>query len=351
MSTLKLHNITKSFGEKASLVNVIKGVDLEAAHGEFVVFVGPSGCGKSTLLRIISGLEAPTSGAVLIDGEDVSAVSAANRGCAMVFQSYALYPHMSVYDNMAFGLENAGVAKAEIKRKVTDAANLLRLHELLDRKPTQLSGGQRQRVAIGRAIVREPKLFLFDEPLSNLDAELRVSMRAELRDLHARLGSTMIYVTHDQVEAMTLADKIVVLRAGVIEQVGTPKELYEHPVNTFVAGFIGSPRMNFIPRAALQATPLLASQLPAAATQVGIRPEHLHIQTDVNSASEGLLLTVQQFEYMGASSLLQGTLADGTRIEVLLQQAVTLQRGDVVKLVVDAAKLHSFDASEQRIVS
>jgi ABC-type sugar transport system ATPase subunit len=349
MSTLKLHNITKSFGEKVSLVNVIKGVDLEAAHGEFVVFVGPSGCGKSTLLRIISGLEAPTSGTVLIDGEDVSAVSAANRGCAMVFQSYALYPHMSVYDNMAFGLENAGVAKSEIKRKVTDAANLLRLHELLDRKPTQLSGGQRQRVAIGRAIVREPKLFLFDEPLSNLDAELRVSMRAELRDLHARLGSTMIYVTHDQVEAMTLADKIVVLRAGVIEQVGTPKELYEHPVNTFVAGFIGSPRMNFIPRSALQATPVLASQLSTSAIQVGIRPEHLHIQTDVHSAGEGLLLTVQQFEYMGASSLLQGTLTDGTRIEVLLQQAVMLQRGDVVKLVMDAAKLHSFDASEQRI--
>jgi ABC-type sugar transport system ATPase subunit len=355
MSTLKLHNITKSFGEKTSLVNVIKGVDLEAAHGEFVVFVGPSGCGKSTLLRIISGLEAPTSGAVLIDDADVSSVSAANRGCAMVFQSYALYPHMSVYDNMAFGLENAGVAKPEIKRKVTDAANLLRLHELLDRKPTQLSGGQRQRVAIGRAIVREPKLFLFDEPLSNLDAELRVSMRAELRDLHARLGSTMIYVTHDQVEAMTLADKIVVLRAGVIEQVGTPKELYERPVNTFVAGFIGSPRMNFIPRSALesalQATPALASQLPAAATQVGIRPEHLHIQTDVNSEEEGLMLTVQQFEYMGASSLLQGTLADGTRIEVLLSQAVILQRGEVVKLVVDAAKLHSFDASEQRITS
>jgi multiple sugar transport system ATP-binding protein len=355
MSTLKLQNITKSFGEKASLVNVIKGVDLEAAHGEFVVFVGPSGCGKSTLLRIISGLEAPTSGAVLIDDADVSSVSAAQRGCAMVFQSYALYPHMSVYDNMAFGLENAGVAKAEIKRKVTDAANLLRLHELLDRKPTQLSGGQRQRVAIGRAIVREPKLFLFDEPLSNLDAELRVSMRAELRDLHARLGSTMIYVTHDQVEAMTLADKIVVLRAGVIEQVGTPKELYEHPVNTFVAGFIGSPRMNFIPRSALesvlQATPTLTSKLPAAAIQVGIRPEHLHIQTDVNSAGEGLMLTVQQFEYMGASSLLQGTLSDGTRIEVLLQQAVTLQRGDVVKLVVDASKLHSFDANERRITS
>ena len=345
MSTLQLQSLTKSFGD----VSVIKGVDLSVNHGQFVVFVGPSGCGKSTLLRMIAGLETATTGDIKIDDQVVNTISAAQRGCAMVFQSYALYPHMTVYDNMAFGLENAGVAKAVIQQKVNDAATLLRLSELLQRKPTQLSGGQRQRVAIGRAIVREPKLFLFDEPLSNLDAELRVSMRAELRELHARLGSTMIYVTHDQVEAMTLADKIVVLRAGKIEQVGTPKELYEHPVNTFVAGFIGSPRMNFIPCAALQATPTLASQLPAAASQVGIRPEHLHIETDVNSSGEGLSLTVQQFEYMGASSLLQGALADGTRIEVLLSQAVTLQRGNVVKLVLDAAKMHSFNAGEQRI--
>jgi ABC-type sugar transport system ATPase subunit len=349
MSTLQLQSLTKSFGAKDSEVHVIKGVDLQVEHGQFVVFVGPSGCGKSTLLRMIAGLETSTTGDIKIDEAVVNDVSAAQRGCAMVFQSYALYPHMSVYDNMAFGLENAGVAKAVIVEKVTAAATLLRLTELLDRKPTQLSGGQRQRVAIGRAIVREPKLFLFDEPLSNLDAELRVSMRAELRELHARLGSTMIYVTHDQVEAMTLADKIVVLRAGKIEQVGTPKEIYERPINTFVAGFIGSPRMNFIPKNALQAAPTLASQLPPAATQVGIRPEHLHIDTDVNSEEVGLMLTVQQFEYMGASSLLQGTLADGTRIEVLLSQAVTVQRGDVVKLVLEAAKMHSFDAGEQRI--
>jgi ABC-type sugar transport system ATPase subunit len=344
MSTLQLQSLTKSFGD----VSVIKGVDLDVAHGQFVVFVGPSGCGKSTLLRMIAGLETTSTGEIKIDNVVVNDVSAAQRGCAMVFQSYALYPHMSVYDNMAFGLENAGMAKAAVREKVTGAATLLRLTELLDRKPTQLSGGQRQRVAIGRAIVREPKLFLFDEPLSNLDAELRVSMRAELRDLHARLGSTMIYVTHDQVEAMTLADKIVVLRAGKIEQIGTPKELYERPINTFVAGFIGSPRMNFIPRAAVQAMSTLVSQLPTAASQIGIRPEHLHVLA-AGEPGVGLPLTIAQAEYMGATSLLQGTLADGTKIEVMQQHSVPVIRGDVVTLVIDSAKLHSFDANEQRI--
>jgi ABC-type sugar transport system ATPase subunit len=270
MSTLELQSVVKTFGD----VDVIHPINLTAAHGEFVVFVGPSGCGKSTLLRIIAGLEPATSGQILIDGKGVNDVSAAQRGCAMVFQSYALYPHMSVYDNMAFGLENAGIEKSVIRSQVGQAAALLRLDGLLDRKPTQLSGGQRQRVAIGRAIVRDPKLFLFDEPLSNLDAELRVSMRAELRDLHTRLGSTMIYVTHDQVEAMTLADKIVVLRAGRIEQIGSPQTLYEHPINTFVAGFIGSPRMNFIPRSAMQSVPEILAQLPAHAIQIGVRPEH-----------------------------------------------------------------------------
>ncbi len=330
MSTLQLQSLTKSFGD----VHVIKGVDLDVAHGQFVVFVGPSGCGKSTLLRMIAGLETASSGEIKIDETVVNETSAASRGCAMVFQSYALYPHMSVYDNMAFGLENAGIAKAVVREKVTGAANLLRLTELLDRKPTQLSGGQRQRVAIGRAIVREPKLFLFDEPLSNLDAELRVSMRAELRDLHARLGSTMIYVTHDQVEAMTLADKIVVLRAGKIEQIGTPKELYEHPINTFVAGFIGSPRMNFMPS--------------ADGGQTGIRPEHIRIANNHISGSEGIAMTVQQAEYMGATSLLQGTLADGTRMEVMLQQGLVTRRGDVIHVTWDTAHQHSFDANGQR---
>jgi len=347
MSTLQLQSLTKSFGD----VHVIKGVDLDVTHGQFVVFVGPSGCGKSTLLRMIAGLETASTGEIKIDNAVVNDISAAQRGCAMVFQSYALYPHMTVYDNMAFGLENAGMAKDAVRKKVTEAAALLRLDSLLERKPTQLSGGQRQRVAIGRAIVREPKLFLFDEPLSNLDAELRVSMRAELRDLHARLGSTMIYVTHDQVEAMTLADKIVVLRAGKIEQIGTPKELYERPINTFVAGFIGSPRMNFIPRSALQAMPVLASQLSAATSQVGIRPEHLHVLAagEAGEVCVGLPLTIAQAEYMGATSLLQGTLADGTKIEVMQQHAVPVTRGDVVMLVMDATKLHSFDVNEQRI--
>jgi multiple sugar transport system ATP-binding protein len=347
MSTLQLKSLTKSFGD----VHVIKGVDLDVTHGQFVVFVGPSGCGKSTLLRMIAGLETASTGEIKIDNAVVNDISAAQRGCAMVFQSYALYPHMTVYDNMAFGLENAGMAKDAVRKKVTEAAALLRLDSLLERKPTQLSGGQRQRVAIGRAIVREPKLFLFDEPLSNLDAELRVSMRAELRDLHARLGSTMIYVTHDQVEAMTLADKIVVLRAGKIEQIGTPKELYERPINTFVAGFIGSPRMNFIPRSALQAMPVLASQLSAATSQVGIRPEHLHVLAagEAGEVGVGLPLTIAQTEYMGATSLLQGTLADGTKIEVMQQHAVPVMRGDVVMLVMDATKLHSFDVNEQRI--
>ena len=266
MSTLELKSIEKTFDQ----TRVIPGVDLQVKDGEFVVFVGPSGCGKSTLLRMIAGLDMPTSGDLLIDGQRVNDVGAADRGCAMVFQSYALYPHMTVYDNMAFGLENAKVPKAEIEQKVRSAAALLRLDQLLARKPTQLSGGQRQRVAIGRAIVRNPKIFLFDEPLSNLDAELRISMRSELRELHRRLRATMIYVTHDQVEAMTMADKIVVLRAGRIEQIGAPQVLYEKPCNTFVAGFIGSPRMNFLPAELVRACPALAAAVPAAAQQLSL---------------------------------------------------------------------------------
>jgi multiple sugar transport system ATP-binding protein len=344
MSTLELQAIVKSFDGTA----VIQGVGLSVAHGEFVVFVGPSGCGKSTLLRIIAGLESPTSGQVVIDGQVVNNISAAHRGCAMVFQSYALYPHMTVYANMAFGLENLGIEKSVVQPKVNLAANLLRLEGLLERKPTQLSGGQRQRVAIGRAIVREPKLFLFDEPLSNLDAELRVSMRAELRDLHARLGATMIYVTHDQVEAMTLADKIVVLRAGRIEQVGSPTELYERPVNTFVAGFIGSPRMNLIPRSALQASPDLLSIFPAGTQVIGARPEHLSVQV---ARGNGIEFTVHQAEYMGATSLLQGTLQDGTRIEVLMQQASNLQKGVRMELMFDTERLHGFDAQGLRVAA
>lgn len=333
MATLELASVVKTFDK----TTIIHGVDLTVSDGEFVVFVGPSGCGKSTLLRIISGLEPASSGDIRIDGQRVNEVSAAHRGCSMVFQSYALYPHMSVYDNMAFGLENLGVAKPVIESKVNAAATMLQLAPLLQRKPTQLSGGQRQRVAIGRSIVREPKLFLFDEPLSNLDAELRVSMRAEIRDLHARLGATMIYVTHDQVEAMTMADKIVVLRGGRIEQVGSPLELYNRPCNQFVAGFIGSPRMNFVP----------AAQIPGAkagAHTVGIRPEHAQLSND-----GPLQLAVSQVEQLGSTSILHGKVAADAPFELILSGQTAIKRGDTVKVSAPAEQLHYFDADGLRL--
>src|SRR5919112_3767050 len=257
MAELKLIDIKKSYGA----VTIIHGVDLAIADGEFVVFVGPSGCGKSTLLRIIAGLEEVSVGEIQIDGKSVTRVPASDRGLAMVFQSYALYPHMSVYKNMAFALENMGLGRSEIDQRVRRAAQMLRLTDYLERKPKALSGGQRQRVAIGRAIVRDPKIFLFDEPLSNLDAELRVATRKELAALHGEIGGTMIYVTHDQVEAMTLADRIVVLRSGRIEQVGTPLEVYNRPANLFVAGFIGSPRMNLLPARLVEASGALNLEL------------------------------------------------------------------------------------------
>ena len=333
MATLELNQVVKTF-EK---ITIIHGVDLQVADGEFVVFVGPSGCGKSTLLRIISGLESASSGDIRIDGQRVNDVSAAHRGCSMVFQSYALYPHMSVYDNMAFGLENLGVPKAEIQAKVQAAATMLQLTALLQRKPTQLSGGQRQRVAIGRSIVREPKLFLFDEPLSNLDAELRVSMRAEIKDLHARIGATMIYVTHDQVEAMTMADKIVVLRAGRIEQVGSPLELYNQPCNQFVAGFIGSPRMNFVPAA------LVPGARDHAAT-VGIRPEHAQLAAD-----GGLTLAISQVEQLGSTSILHGHVAPEVPFELILSGQTHYQRGDSVRVTAPSDLLHYFDSNGLRL--
>jgi multiple sugar transport system ATP-binding protein len=289
------------------------------------------------LLRIISGLEPASSGDIRIDGQRVNEVSAAHRGCAMVFQSYALYPHMSVYDNMAFGLENLGVAKSIIESKVNAAAAMLQLTPLLQRKPTQLSGGQRQRVAIGRSIVREPKLFLFDEPLSNLDAELRVSMRAEIRDLHARLGVTMIYVTHDQVEAMTMADKIVVLRDGRIEQVGSPLELYNQPRNRFVAGFIGSPRMNFVP----------VAQMPgskAGTATVGIRPEHAQLSDD-----GPLQMTVLQVEQLGSTSILHGHVVPDAPFEVILGGQTSIRLGDAVRMTAPTNHLHYFDQNGLRL--
>ncbi len=340
MATLALARVVKSFDQ----TTILHGIDLEVQHGEFVVFVGPSGCGKSTLLRVIAGLEAPSAGAILIDGQNVTAVSAAQRGCAMVFQSYALYPHMTVYDNMAFGLENSGMAKAQIKSKVGAAATLLRLDELLQRKPTQLSGGQRQRVAIGRAIVREPKLFLFDEPLSNLDAELRVSMRAEIRDLHARLGATMVYVTHDQVEAMTMADKIVVLRAGRVEQTGAPLDLYNRPVNTFVAGFIGSPRMNFLPVALLPVQGGAMGSIPGGTHTIGLRPEHAVIGADGPIA-----MKVAQVEQLGSTSLLHGTVGADTPFEMVCNGQTSIARGDTIRLALPAQRLHCFDKDGLRL--
>ena len=267
MGSITLKQVTKNFDE----VNVIKPLDLEIRDGEFIVFVGPSGCGKSTLLRMIAGLEDTTSGNIEIDGQDATSTPPAKRGLAMVFQSYALYPHMSVRNNIAFPLKRAKVPPAEIEQKIASAARILNLGDYLDRKPGQLSGGQRQRVAIGRAIVRQPSAFLFDEPLSNLDASLRVNMRLEISELHKSLKTTMIYVTHDQVEAMTMADRIAVFNGGIIEQVGTPLELYQHPVNRFVAGFIGSPKMNFIE---------LNAPKDDGATCLGVRPEHFQITQD-----------------------------------------------------------------------
>jgi len=337
LATLELLGIVKTFGA----TTVLHGVDLSVGEGEFVVFVGPSGCGKSTLLRVVAGLEQPDAGEVRINGRTVNAVSAAHRGCAMVFQSYALYPHMSVYDNMAFGLENLGLARAQVASKVSAAAALLRLDALLQRKPTQLSGGQRQRVAIGRAIVREPELFLFDEPLSNLDAELRVSMRAELRDLHARLKATMVYVTHDQVEAMTMADRIVVLRDGRVEQIGAPLELYNRPANRFVAGFIGSPQMNFLSVALL---PPGAAELPQGTHSIGLRPEHARADRDGPIA-----LRLTQVEQLGATSLLRGMVGDATPFEMVCTGQTSAVRGDTLRVTLAREHLHCFDQDGQRL--
>ncbi len=286
MSTVKLKAVKKSFGA----VDVIKGVDLTIEDGEFCVFVGPSGCGKSTLLRIISGLEDASGGTIEIDGRDVTGEEPSKRGIAMVFQSYALYPHLTVRENVGFGLSLAKMPKDEIRKKVDAAAEALQLTHLLDRKPKALSGGQRQRVAIGRAMVRDPKVFLLDEPLSNLDAALRAQMRIELTDLHRKLGATMIYVTHDQVEAMTMADKIVVLNGGKIEQVGSPMELYNNPVNPFVAGFIGSPKMN-----------LFDNDMATAqgSKTYGIRPEHVSLSTS-DGTWQG---TVRHIEHLGADTV------------------------------------------------
>ncbi|MCA0029291.1 ABC transporter ATP-binding protein [Mesorhizobium sp. B263B2A] len=326
MGSLKIENVKKAFGP----VEVLKGIDLEVTDGEFVVFVGPSGCGKSTLLRVIAGLEDSTSGRVVIDGADVSATPPAKRGIAMVFQTYALYPHLTVKNNMGLGLKQAGTPTAEIDRRIGIASSMLSLEPYLERRPAELSGGQRQRVAIGRAVVREPKLFLFDEPLSNLDAALRVNTRLEIAQLHRRLKATMIYVTHDQVEAMTLADKIVVLNAGRIEQIGGPMELYNSPANEFVAGFIGSPKMNFIDGARLGET----------AKTIGVRPEHLTV--DPKSGSwKG---TVVHAEHLGADTNLYLDCEKAGLITVRIFGVYDAEPGATLYATPDPAKTYRFGA-------
>ena len=333
MGRIALHDIRKRFGA----TEVIHGVDLAVEDGELVVFVGPSGCGKSTLLRLIAGLDRPSSGTIEIDGRDVTEVPPAKRGLAMVFQSYALYPHMSVRKNIAFPMRMAKMDQAEQDRRVTHAAKILNLSDYLDRRPGQLSGGQRQRVAIGRAIVREPEAFLFDEPLSNLDAALRHGMRVEIGELHKSLATTMIYVTHDQVEAMTMADKIVVLRAGVIEQVGSPLELYRAPRNLFVAGFIGSPRMNLIEG---------AEAAKHGAHTIGVRPEHLE-----PSRTEGVWSgRVGLSEHLGSDTFLH--IHDTGLAETITVRAdgeIDLHHGDTVHLTPRPDAIHRFDARGLRI--
>ncbi|MFN3577859.1 MAG: ABC transporter ATP-binding protein [Tabrizicola sp.] len=325
MGKIQLTKVRKAFGE----VNVIPGLDLTIEDGEFVVFVGPSGCGKSTLLRLIAGLEDITSGTIEIDGRDATNLPPAKRGLAMVFQSYALYPHMTVRKNIAFPLKMAGMDQAEQDRRVERAARVLNLTNYLDRRPGQLSGGQRQRVAIGRAIVREPAAFLFDEPLSNLDAALRVGMRQEISELHQSLKTTMIYVTHDQVEAMTMADKIVVLNAGRIEQVGAPLDLYNHPRNLFVAGFIGSPRMNFIEG---------AEAAKHAAHTIGVRPEHIAVGDGPWEGVVGLS------EHLGSDSFLKVAVDGIGTVTVRAPGEVNARHGDRIRLA-PAGKIHRFDTN------
>ena len=331
MGALTLNAVTKSFGT----VDVIKGVDLTVEEGEFCVFVGPSGCGKSTLLRIIAGLEDATAGEVAIDGRRVNEVAPAKREIAMVFQSYALYPHLTVRDNMGLALKQAGIARAEITASVDRAADMLALGPLLDRRPAELSGGQRQRVAIGRAIVRTPTLFLFDEPLSNLDAALRVATRIEIARLHRQLGATMIYVTHDQVEAMTLADRIVVLRAGRVEQVGAPMELYNDPANTFVAGFIGSPQMNF----------LKAGALGMRSDTMGVRPEHIAISRE-SGQIEG---TVSHVEKLGGETLVYVNTAAQGLLTVRLFGEHDYAVEEAAFLTPDQERAFHFDAAGLRL--
>ncbi|MCX2721259.1 ABC transporter ATP-binding protein [Roseibium salinum] len=353
---VQLRNVRKVFGE----VGVIHDVSMDIPTGDFAVFVGPSGCGKSTLLRMIAGLEDTTAGAISIEGTDVTNREPAKRGVAMVFQSYALYPHLSVFENMAFSMRLRRAPKGEVREKVLEAARILQLEDHLEKKPSQLSGGQRQRVAIGRAIVRQPKVFLFDEPLSNLDAELRVQMRLELARLHKQIGATMIYVTHDQVEAMTLADRIFVLKEGIVQQAGKPLDLYDDPDNRFVAGFIGSPAMNFLAgkiveregeslRIAIDGTDALVLAkvsgdiAPGTAVTVGLRPEHL------DSAETGIPVTVEMAEDLGGVSYLHTHLPDGREVVVEWRGSRHAGGGEAIRLTCAPEQVLVFDKKDQRV--
>ena len=355
MARLELRGVSKAFGK----LEVIHPLDLDIADGEFIVFVGPSGCGKSTLLRLIAGLEDITTGDLFIDGTRVTDLPPKARGIAMVFQSYALYPHMTVFQNMAFGLELGRMSRADIRSRVEQAAGMLQIVPLLERRPRELSGGQRQRVAIGRAIVRDPKVFLFDEPLSNLDAALRVQTRIEIAKLHSQTRATMIYVTHDQTEAMTLADRIVVLNAGRIEQVGTPLDLYHRPANRFVAGFLGSPQMNFIPAETLPggsnglrlslhdgtelAIPVAIDQVgPGAQVTIGIRPEHLVVGGIGDAVLRGKLEVIEE---LGESHLLHLRLRSGELVTARGTGAAAARQGDEVALSIAPGSVHLFDST------
>ncbi len=360
MSELSLKNVVKRFGA----LEIIHGADLDVKDGEFVVFVGPSGCGKSTLLRMIAGLEDISGGEINIGGKVVNDVEPADRGIAMVFQSYALYPHMTVEENLSFGLRMNGNPKADTEKRVKHAANILQINELMQRRPKQLSGGQRQRVAIGRAIVREPQVFLFDEPLSNLDAELRVQMRVEISRLHKQLGTTMIYVTHDQTEAMTLADKIVVLRSGNIEQVGAPLDLYDDPANQFVAGFVGSPKMNFLKAKVIEtgggtATVAIAGEpgvrltLPVtsavekgADVTVGIRPEHF---SDAGQGDTDLTVSIDVAEHLGNTSYIYATTKGGEQMIIERPESRTAAERDRLTVGLAAKRVFLFDSAGKRL--
>ncbi len=358
MADLSLKSVRKSFGP----VEIIKGVDLDVKHGEFIVFVGPSGCGKSTLLRMIAGLEDITAGEISIGGKVVNDLPPKDRAIAMVFQSYALFPHMSVYDNVAFGLQIAKRPKAEIEAKVAEAARILKLEPLLDRKPSQLSGGQRQRVAIGRAIVRNPDVFLFDEPLSNLDAALRVNTRAEIAKLHRDLDATMIYVTHDQVEAMTLADRIAVLEAGELRQFGAPMDLYHNPANKFVAGFIGSPKMNFVEVKAklskAKSTTVAGSGLKditiavqgevsdGEALSLGIRPEHVEVAAKGKGIMAGKIVLLER---LGHQSFFEIETSEGVSLTALVEGAEDLKLGDSIAVSFKASDCHLFKSNGEAI--